>query len=93
MAFAAPCPTRCGTQVLSLRDVVRSKDAFKIAVIAEEWEDVSSGLANKNDHEVLKIITGVSNTKFWAEADITLTMTQPVMDAIHTVQADKPLLS
>jgi hypothetical protein len=90
-AFGAPSPTRFANQVFCLRDVVRSKEAFQHAAIDDNWDDAVKYLANKD--EVHKIIAGANNVKFWADAEVVLVILQPIMDAIHTIEADKPLLS
>jgi hypothetical protein len=90
-AFGAPCPTRFANHVFCLEDVVRSKQAFQLMVIDHRWEEASSSVAGKE--ELLRIITGGNNTRFWQEAEVVLEITKPIKDAIHTVETDKPLLS
>jgi hypothetical protein len=90
-SFAAPCPTRFGSQIFCLRDVQRSKDALKSAVLDDGWNDATSNVTARD--KIHQMLTGGNNTNFFADTTTVLKVTQPIMDAIHTVEADKPLLS
>ena len=43
--------------------------------------------------DIHRILTGGSNTNYFTDAQTVADITQPIMDAIHTIEADKPLQS
>jgi hypothetical protein len=95
-AFPSPCPTRFGTMVFSLRSVVDSRRALVEAVTSQGWESVSanSSKAETVRNAVLRSTNARRNTfSFFDDAEELLRIVQPVMDVIHTIEADKPLLS
>jgi hypothetical protein len=95
-AFPAPCPTRFGTMMFSLRSVVDSKGALQRAVLAEGWSRASEGSSKAEDVRAAVLRTTnarLGTFNFFDDAEQLLRVVQPVMDAIHTIEADKPLLS
>jgi hypothetical protein len=91
MAFAAPCPTRFGTHVFCLKDVTRSKEALKAAAVDDDCETATANTRHKDT--IHMVLTGGSNTTFFADSDTVLKITQPIMDSIHTIEGDRPFLS
>jgi hypothetical protein len=71
-----------------LKSVVGSKEAFKSTVISDEWDSASSG--SEKASALHNAVVGRSD--FWKDADIALKLVQPVCDAIHQIEGDRPLL-
>lgn len=90
MAFSSHVPTRFGTLVFVLKDLLRSKAAIKEAIADDAWAEASAGSSKAS--EVHKIAAG-HRTAFWDDAALLEQYCQPVMDAIHTLEGDKPFLS
>lgn len=89
-AFCSHIPHRFGTLVFVLKDVLRSKGPIRDAVMDASWGTASAG-SNKAP-EMHKIVAGYRTT-FWEDAELLETYCQPIMDAIHILEGDKPLLS
>jgi hypothetical protein len=88
-AIETPCPTWFATMHLVLKSVVGSKEAFKSAVISDEWDSASSGSEKASAFH--NSVVGRSSD-VWKDADIALKLVQPVCDAIHQIEGDRPLL-
>jgi hypothetical protein len=55
-SFAAPCATRFGSQIFCFRDVQRSKDALKSAVLDDGWNDATSNVTARD--KIHQMLTG-----------------------------------
>jgi hypothetical protein len=89
-AFCSHAPHRFGTLMFVLKDVLRSKGPLRDAVMDAAWGDASAG--SSKAQEVHRIVAGY-RTAFWEDAALLETICQPIMDAIHNLEGDKPLLS
>lgn len=90
MAFCSNVPHRFGTLVFVLKDVLRSKAAIKLAVMDAAWAQASSGSTKAPD---MHKYAGGHRTTFWDDGELLLKYCQPIMDAIHLLEADKAQLS
>jgi hypothetical protein len=68
-----------------------SKEAMKAACVSEKWEQAS--LTSEKADAIRTAVLGNRNSCFWKDAEAALKLVQPVSDAIHQIEADKPLLS
>jgi uncharacterized membrane protein YgcG len=91
IAFPGGCDSRFGIKVSQLKAVVANQDAL-IAAVSDQlrWGPASSGSANAA--KMHQLLVG-HHTKFWGRAVRVIRLTQPVMDAIHQLEGDKPLAS
>jgi hypothetical protein len=91
MAFPAGCDTRFGIKVTQLKAVVANQAALTAAVSDQlRWGAASNGSANAA--KMHQLLVG-HQTKFWGRAVRVIRLTQPVMDAIHQLEGDRPLAS
>jgi hypothetical protein len=80
--------------VFSLKAVLDSKEALKSAVAADEWGAAAEHVEKADFLRATVMRTSSSRTKsFWEEGERLLLVVQPVMDTIHRIEADAPLLS
>jgi hypothetical protein len=89
-AVASHCPTRFGTLVFILRDVISIKEALRHTVISDAWPDVCGG--SKHAAEFAEVVIG-RRSVFWQLAVMVLELMAPIMDAIHQIEADRAMLS
>jgi hypothetical protein len=59
-------------------------------VSSEEWESASAHCAHGKEFHKAAVS---HNTSFWRDAAAVVVLTKPIMDAIHQLEADSPLLS
>jgi hypothetical protein len=83
------CTTRFATMHVMLKSVVASKDAWKSAVISEEWNDASSGSEKASAFYGAVVGRGA---EFWKDNEFALQLVQPISDTIHQIEGDLPLL-
>jgi hypothetical protein len=57
----------------------------------DDWSHATANVRHANN--IHMSLTGASNTTYFADAQTVVDITQPILDAIHTIEADKPLLS
>ena len=89
-AITSNVPTRWGTNCFVLESVLGSKEAIKAACTDDEWQEVSKSSTKADDMH--KAAVG-ARTRFWADGQHLVVLTTTIMDAIHQIEADKPLLS
>jgi hypothetical protein len=89
--ICAHVPTRFGSRHLVLRDVVASKEAIKKLSATQAWREsmTKSSASLRKAHDMLSALD--NDLIFLAEKVEELM--GPVMDAIHTLEADQPMLS
>ncbi|GFR43149.1 hypothetical protein Agub_g4173, partial [Astrephomene gubernaculifera] len=91
-AIAVNAPTRFACQLFIARDIHASKAALKATVLSEDWADVSSSSIHGN--RLRDAILGNGEySSFWQRLDRYLELMQPFSDAIHQLEADRPMLS
>jgi hypothetical protein len=83
MAFAAPCPTRFGSNIFSVKDVLRSNPALRAAVMEDDWSHATSNVRYANN--IRMSLAEASNTTYFADAQTLVDITQPILDAIHAI--------
>jgi hAT family C-terminal dimerisation region len=76
--------------VFILRDILNIKEALRHIVISDEWCNASGG--SKHAAEFEDAVAGRGSV-FWQQAPMVLKLMAPLMDAIHTIEADRPMLS
>ncbi len=88
--ICAQVPTRFGSRHMVMRDVLRSRVALRKLAAAAEWKAVvQESAAMKQAHSM---ITAADNDLFEI-ADQVEKLLGPVMDTIHQLEADQPMLS
>jgi hypothetical protein len=90
-SIAVHCPTRFGSRHIVMRDVLRSKKALKVLSQSEEWE---AGLGDRGS-KLKSAHTAMHNpdANLFDDAEKFEELLGPVMDAIHQLEADQPMLS
>jgi hypothetical protein len=89
--ICAHVPTRFGSRHLVLRDVVASAEAIKKLSATQVWRDsmTKCGTALRKAHDMLSAL----ENDLFCLADKVEELLGPVMHAIHTLEADQPMLS
>ena len=90
MAIASHVPTRCGTLMFVLEDIVASKEAIWDMCTCDDWEEASKDSKNAT---IFHRATIGYNTSFWRHASVVLSLLRLVMDYIHQIEVDLPRLS
>jgi hypothetical protein len=89
-AISAHCPTRFATMPFVAKDVARSKVALQMMAMDDGSDACTKNMQNAT--EVKQMIMGMGCHKtFWTE--LLITLLQPISDAIHQLEAARPLLS
>eukprot|EP00798_Chlamydomonas_sp_ICE-L_P012776 gene12776-16033_t len=105
--FSAHVPTRFAIMLFVMSDLHVSRDSIKAACITDEWSTVSKHATHADDF--YQAATGVLNRQgnggnggrgrpadrlnFWEEVALAIKLLQPISDAIHQLEADRPMLS
>jgi Protein of unknown function (DUF 659)/hAT family C-terminal dimerisation region len=89
--ICAHVPTRFGSRHLVLKDIVASKEAIKKLSATQVWRDAVTkcSVPLRKAHDML---SALENDLFFL-AEKVEELLGPVMDAIHTLEADQPMLS
>ena len=74
--------------MLVAKDVLACKDAIAAMVVDSKWAAASASSVN-----AAALRETVLDTSFWPALEAVVQLLQPVMDAIHQLEADQPLLS
>jgi hypothetical protein len=85
--FSVNVPTRWATNFFVLRDLVASEQSLKLAVCTPEWGQL--GMGNYSD----TFRTAALDDDTWDCMKRLLELLKPFSDAIHQLEADKPMLS
>lgn len=104
-AIAVHCPTRFATAHFICHDLIKSKEAIRSMVSDDSaegsWDTVAKSSTDRETFKnaALGVVARASGRgrparpfKF-AEMEAGITLVQPVCDAIHQLEADRPLLS
>lgn len=90
-------PTRFATNLFVLKSVLDSKQALLQAVSSEAWstEGGPGGKPDSNGNKVKRIIerTHPNAEYFWENVELLVELLQPFSDAIHQIEADRPMLA
>jgi hypothetical protein len=92
----AHCPTRFSCLHFISKQLQESKEAIKDVTIADNWDEIFKFCENKDRFRAAALETGARGHgvyKFWQELERIIEVVQPVCDAIHQLEADKPRLS
>ena len=89
-AVATHCLTRFAMLHITAKDLLDSKEALKLTVIDENWAWASENC--KDGKEFCNTVSG-SRSNFWTSLEAIVTLVQPLSDALHQLEADKPMLS
>jgi hypothetical protein len=85
--FSVNVPTRWATSFFVLKDLVASEQSLKLAVCTPEWGQL--GMGNYSD----TFRTATLDEDTWECMKRLLELLKPFSDAIHQLEADKPMLS
>jgi hypothetical protein len=91
------CPTRFAILHMICCDIVASEEAIRRMVAARNWDRVASSSTHKDDFYAAATHVPARGRApafyFFDEVEALITVVQPICDAIHQIEADKPLLS
>ena len=65
-----------------------SKEAFKRAVMDDDWAAAGDSASDGQEFKAV-----ISSSNFWADVGLCVKAAQPICDAIHSLEADRPFLS
>lgn len=88
-------PTRFASNHLVMKSIVESKQALVQAVGSEAWSALKGpgGTVDGNGAKVKAIVErALDATYFWENLVLLLELLQPFSDAIHQLEADRPML-
>lgn len=91
MAFPAHCPTRFGVLLELAVAVLQNKEPIRKACDDDSWEVITTGAANAD--RFYQLAFGHGSKKMWQRLELVVALLQPVVDCIHQVEADQPMLS
>lgn len=91
MAFPSHCPTRFGVLLELAVAVLRNKEPIRKACDDDSWEVITAGATNAD--RFYQLAFGHGSKKMWQRLELVVALLQPVVDSIHQVEADQPMLS
>jgi hypothetical protein len=91
--IAAHCETRFGSKQLVIRSLMKAKDALISICATKELRDYSKTPSGASAREMITSVMDMGDGTFWEMAQVLEDLFLPVMDAMHKIEADKPLLS
>jgi hypothetical protein len=97
MAIRTHCPTRFAILHLINGDLLASEQPIRRMVAERDWPDVSASCAHADEFTFAATVSPARGRApayhFFREAELLAALVQPISDAIHQLEADKPLLS
>ncbi|NJR43237.1 MAG: hypothetical protein HC767_11850 [Akkermansiaceae bacterium] len=91
--IAAHCETRFGSKQLVLRSLRKAKEALCRMCASPDFEDCCKLANGKAATEMRDDIMSFGEGTFWELAEVLEALMSPIMDAVHKLEADLPLLS
>lgn len=85
-------PTRFAVQLFIVSDLLDSKDSLLALCHSEHWEEASSGSSNADSFRDA-VLMNRPYSQLWFNFLLYVELMQPFSDAIHQLEADKPMLS
>jgi hypothetical protein len=85
--------TRFGSKQLVIRSLMKAKDALISICVTKELRDFSKTPSGASAREMITSVMDMGDGTFWEMAQVLEDLFSPVMDAMHKIEADKPLLS
>ena len=86
LAVDVNVPTRFATLYFVLASILKSERAIKAMLLDEKWDETKK-------HSVNSAVFDQCRGDFWSKALKVKQLIEPICDAIHQVEADRPLLS
>jgi len=94
---ATHCPTRFAILHMICKDLLRSEQALVQLVSSRDWAKASKDCTNADVFVAAATLVPARGRapafRFFSEAALLVVLVQPIADAIHQLEADKPLLS
>lgn len=84
-------PTRWASNHFVMMSLIASQHALVAAVQLEAWANLPK--KNDDDNKATVVRNIISSTEFWERMSMLTRLLQPFADAIHQVEADRPLLA
>lgn len=88
ISIPAHCPTRFGIVMMICKALKDSKEAIRNLLERDDWDDLAGDSLNARS-----MAASLGTSDFWKKLEWMIQLNEPVREAIHQLEADKPHLS
>jgi hypothetical protein len=92
-SIATHCDTRFGSHHIVLRTVMRALQPLKEMAAKDAFVQLTRGASSENAKKLHAVVTNIQDDGLPALGGTLLNLGNSIMDAIHQLEADRPLLS